>query len=55
MAHEVWRLLGGFNLVENLAMQREEEEHRRQELQDELDLDKRSEEEPQDAEQTEPS
>jgi hypothetical protein len=44
MTHDIWRLLGGFNLVENLEIKREEDEYLRQELQEELDRDKRSEE-----------
>jgi hypothetical protein len=44
MTHDIWRLLGGFNLVENLEIKREEDEYLRQELQEELDRDKLSEE-----------
>ena len=48
MTHDIWRLLGGFNLVENLEIKREEAEYRRRELQEELDNDKRSEEDDED-------
>jgi hypothetical protein len=44
-AHESWKLVGGYDEAQRLEMKREEDDYRRRELQEEMDMDKRSEEE----------
>jgi hypothetical protein len=42
MYHESWKLTGGYDELQRLEMKREEDDYRR-ELQEEIDMDKRSE------------
>jgi hypothetical protein len=45
MSHESWKLTGGYDKFQRLEMKREEDDdYRRRELQEEMDMDKRSEE-----------
>jgi hypothetical protein len=44
MSHESWKLTGGYDEAHRLEMKREEDEYRRRELQEGMDMDKRSEE-----------
>jgi hypothetical protein len=40
MTHEAWTLTGGFDQLQRLEMKREEDDYRRRELQEEMDMDK---------------
>jgi hypothetical protein len=44
MTHESYKLTGGFDEAQRLEMKREEDDYRRRELQEEIDMDKRSDE-----------
>jgi hypothetical protein len=40
MTHEAFKLTGGFDEAQRLEMKREEDDYRRRELQEEMDMDK---------------
>jgi hypothetical protein len=40
IAHESWKLIGGYDELQRLEMKREADEYRRRELQEEMDRDK---------------
>jgi hypothetical protein len=44
VAHESWKLVGGYDELQRLEMKREEDDYLSRELQEELDNDKRSDE-----------
>jgi hypothetical protein len=48
MTHEAWKLVGGFDELQRLEMKREEDDYHRRELQEEMDMDKRSEKDDED-------
>jgi hypothetical protein len=40
IAHESWKLIGGYDELQRLEMKREEDDYNRRELQEEMDRDK---------------